>query len=249
MRRSRGHRPAGLRRRAVPGLGLRPLRPAVLVVLFLFLLLVFVFRATGRLGGLEQLLLGLGDVGGPVGREVVPEGLDVAGLVLLGQPLELVEHALRQRCRRLLARAVVAAGLVEPQPADPDLELRVLLHLREAGEGVQAGLDLARQGLELAAGEEGLGLPEQAVLGGERHRELGLEPVELAAELLIVIHRRCEARGALPRPRARAPRARPAPPPASAGSRPVPYRSAARRRCSGSSDDLNWASLRTRSFS
>ena len=79
-----------------------------------------------------------------------------------------------------------------PEPADPDLQLGVLLELAKHAEVVEAGLDLAGQGLELAAGEVHLGVPEQAVLGGERLGELGLEPVELAAELLVVVHRRAE---------------------------------------------------------
>ena len=65
--------------------------------LLLAALLLPVLGAAGGLGGLEELLLGLGDVGGPVGVEVLPEGLDVARLVLLGEPLELVEDALRER--------------------------------------------------------------------------------------------------------------------------------------------------------
>ncbi len=50
----------------------------------------------------------------------------------------------------------------------------------------------SRQRLELAAGEVHLGVPEQAVLGGERLAELGLEPVDLAAELEVVVHRAAE---------------------------------------------------------
>jgi len=61
--------------------------------------------------------------------------------------------------------------------------LSVLLELAEYAEIIEAGLDLAGQGLELAAREVHLRIPEQAVLVGELVGELGLEPVELAAEL------------------------------------------------------------------
>ena len=130
--------------------------------------------------------------------EVVPERLDVSGLVLLGEGLELVEGALREGLV-LLGHLAVVGGLVQPEPADPDLELGVLLELAEHAEVVQARLDLAGQGLELAAGEVHLGVPEQAVLGGELLGELGLEPVELAAELLVVVHGRAELAAGLVR--------------------------------------------------
>ena len=67
-----------------------------------------------------------------------------------------------------------------------------MLHLGEPAEGTEAGLDLAGQGRDLSAGEEGLGLPEEAVVGGEPGGKLGLEPVKLAADLLVVVDRRAE---------------------------------------------------------
>ena len=48
------------------------------------------------------------------------------------------------------------------------------------------------QELELAAREMPLGVPEHAVLGGELLGQLGLEPVELAAELAILVQGRPE---------------------------------------------------------
>ena len=48
------------------------------------------------------------------------------------------------------------------------------------------------QELELAAGEVPLGVPEEAVLRGELLGKLGLEPVELAAKLAILIQGRPE---------------------------------------------------------
>src|SRR5262249_49175378 len=56
-----------------------------------------VAAAPAVLDRLDQLLLGLGDVRRPVGREVLAERLDVAGLVLPREELELVEHPVRQR--------------------------------------------------------------------------------------------------------------------------------------------------------
>ena len=149
--------------------------------------------APAVLDRLDQLLLGLGDVRRPVGREVLAERLDVAGLVLAGQELELVEHAVRQRLELLghLGVAVVRR-LVVAEPADPDLEPGVLLELAQRAESVQPGVDLVGQELELAAGEVGLGVPEQPVLGGELLGQLGLEPVDLAAELAVLVGRHPE---------------------------------------------------------
>ena len=59
--------------------------PLGLAGLLLAALLLAVAGVAGRLGGLLELLLGVGDVGGPVGVEVLAEGLDVARLVLLGE--------------------------------------------------------------------------------------------------------------------------------------------------------------------
>ena len=44
------------------------------------------------LNRLDQLFLGLGDVAGPVGREVLAKRLDIAWLILPRKPLELVEN-------------------------------------------------------------------------------------------------------------------------------------------------------------
>src|SRR6185369_13829631 len=112
-------------------------------------------------------------------------------LILLRERLELVEDALGLRLV-LLGHLAVVGRLVHAEAADPDLELRVLLELAEDAEVVQAGLDLARERLELAAGEMHLGVPEQAVLVRELVGELGLQAVELAAELLEVVHDRAE---------------------------------------------------------
>ena len=119
-----------------------------------------------RFDRLDELLLGLGDVGGPVGRVVLAEGLDVARLVLAGQPLQLVEDAVPQGLELLGDLAVaVMRRLEEPEPADPDLEPGVLLELAERGVGVEPGVDLVGQELQLPAGEVPLGVPEQAILG------------------------------------------------------------------------------------
>ena len=89
------------------------------------------------------------------------------------QRLELLGHV----------GVAVVRRLVVAEPADPDLEPGVLLELAQRAERIEAGVDLVGQELELAAGEVGLGVPEQPVLGGERLGQLGLEPVDLAAEL------------------------------------------------------------------
>ena len=167
--------------------------PLLLARLLVEPLLLPILVPAGRLGCLKQLLLRLGDVRRPVRVVVVSERLDVAGLVLLGERLELVEDALRQRLV-LLGQLAVVGRLVHPEPANPDLQLRILFELAEHTEVVDAGLDLARQRLELAAGEVHLRVPEQAILGGEVLGELGLEPIDLAAELEIVLHRGAQAR-------------------------------------------------------
>src|SRR5205814_844856 len=53
------------------------------------------------------------------------------------------------------------------EAADPDLELGELLHRVEAAEVGPAVVDLAGEGLDLAAGEEPLGVAGDPVGGGE----------------------------------------------------------------------------------
>ena len=96
----------------------------------------------------------------------MPERLDVAGLVLLGEGLELVEDALRQGLA-FLGRLVLAGRLVHAEASDPDLQLRILLQLAEDAEVVVLASTSRRQRLELAAREVDLGVPEEPVLGLE----------------------------------------------------------------------------------
>ncbi len=142
---------------------------------------------------LDQLLLGLGHVARPVGREVLAKRLDVAGLVLPGKPLELVENAMRQGLE-LFGRLglSILRSLVKAEAADPDLESCVLLELAQRGKRIEAGINFVAQKLELAARKVRLGIPEQSVFGGKLRNQLGLKPIELATKLAVLIGCRTE---------------------------------------------------------
>ncbi|MFO0890635.1 MAG: hypothetical protein U0790_16010 [Isosphaeraceae bacterium] len=104
-----------------------------------------------------------------------------------------MEDAVRQGLVLLGGVGVpLVRGLIGAEAADPDLEPGVLLELAELAERGHARVDLVGQELELAAGEVPLRVPEQAVLGGELARQLGLEAVELAAELAVLVQRGAE---------------------------------------------------------
>lgn len=95
-----------------------------------------------------QAALALGDVGGPVGGIILTKGLDVTGLVLAGEPLQLVKDAMPQGLE-ILARFCFAfmGSLVKAKSADPDLEPGILLKLAERGKAIEAGINLVGQEL------------------------------------------------------------------------------------------------------
>jgi hypothetical protein len=141
--------------------------------------------STDLVTDLRQGLLGLGDVGIPVGGELTIEGFDVSGLVLFRESDETSEDGLEEVA--FFFGGVV--GLEAAQASDPDFHLGVLFAAIEGAEVGGSILDFTGEGADLEFGEVAGGDLGQFVVVGEAALGGKLEAIEFLAEGLVLIER------------------------------------------------------------